>query len=78
MRWLICGTSRQLAQNTTTSGQPPQFLDINATVVVTGTNVSITPTCGVTSPPILYGFDADATTLKLHTSNGRVDVFTRQ
>jgi hypothetical protein len=80
--WDICGTSWQISQNDLVNGatQPP--LVANATVVTTGSSLAITITCGLTTAPITFAYDADATTLRLHTggtaTTGRVDTFARQ
>ena len=80
--WLICGSSWQIAQTTTVSGQTPTSLVADATVVPTGTDLAITLTCGITAAPLTFGYDATPTSLRLHINgtapNGRIDVFTRQ
>jgi len=80
--WLICGSQWEIAQTTAVSGQPPSTLVANATVVPTGADLAITLTCGITTAPITFGYDATPTTLRLHINgsapNGRIDVFTRQ
>jgi hypothetical protein len=80
--WLICGSQWEIAQTTAINGQPPSTLVANATVVPASPNVAITLTCGITTAPITFGYDATPTTLRLHINgtapNGRIDVFTRQ
>ncbi|HEX3343665.1 MAG TPA: hypothetical protein VHS09_03790 [Polyangiaceae bacterium] len=83
--WEICGASWQIAQNDSVNGSPQPPLFANATVVQTGANLSITITCGLMeTQPLLFGYDADATTLRLHigggttATSGRVDTFARQ
>lgn len=86
--WKICGESWQIGQTTTVSGQTSQTLVANATVVVSGSTVSITLGCETPSqspmpPPFLFGYDATPTSLRLHTeaptaTTGRIDTFTRQ
>jgi hypothetical protein len=80
--WDICGSSWQIAQTVTVSGQTPQTLIGNATVIPTGSTLNITLTCGLTSQPITFAYDATPTTLRLHTggtaTTGRVDTFMRQ
>jgi hypothetical protein len=84
--WQVCGTSWQLAQNDSVNGQVQPSLVANATVVAAGSDVTITVTCGLASPPppFVYGYDANTTTLRLHigggtsATTGRVDTFTRE
>jgi hypothetical protein len=83
--WNVCGPSWQIAQNDSVNGAPQPPLIANATVVNTGSSLSITITCGLMeTQPILFGYDADATTLRLHigggttATSGRVDTFARQ
>jgi hypothetical protein len=83
--WLICGTSWQIAQTVTLSGQTPQTLVANATAIPSGSDLAITLTCtspSQTIPPFTFAYDASGATLRLHTggtaSTGRVDTFTRQ
>ncbi len=83
VRWQICGSTWQVAQELDVSGQPPNFLDANLTVVAAGPTLTLTVTCGIANaPPFTFAYDADATTLRLHTqgtgTTGRVDTFTRQ
>jgi hypothetical protein len=82
VEWYVCGTSWQIAQNVTVSGQQPQFLIANATVIPAGPTLSITITCGLQSQPLTFGYDATATELRLHTtgtsSTGRIDTFMLQ
>ena len=82
--WDICGPSWQISQNDTVNGAPQPALIANATVVATGSTVAITLTCGLTSQPITFGYDADPNSLRLHigggttATSGRVDTFARQ
>jgi hypothetical protein len=81
--WDICGPSWQISQNDSVNGQPQAPLVANATVVATGSSLTITLTCGLTgTAPLTFAYDADATTLRLHTGGaataGRVDVFALQ
>jgi hypothetical protein len=83
--WDVCGSSWQISQNDSINGTPEPALIANATVVAAGTNITITLTCGLTdTQPIIYGYDADAQTLRIHTSTagapnvGRIDTFARQ
>jgi hypothetical protein len=80
--WLICGPSWQIAQTTALGGQTPTKLVANATVAAAGADLVFTLTCGISSTPITFGYDATPTTLRLHINgtspNGRIDVFTRQ
>ena len=81
--WLVCGTSWQIAQTTTLSGQTPQTLVANATVIQAGSDLNITLTCGVPNQqPLTFGYDATSTTLRLHINGaspaGRIDTFMRQ
>ena len=80
--WDICGSSWQIAQNDSVNGAPQPELVANATVVATGASLAITITCGLTAAPLSFGYDADATTLRLHTggtaTSGRIDTFARQ
>jgi len=82
--WDICGTSWQIAQNDAVNGSPQPPLIANATVVATGSSLAITISCGLTTQPITFGYDADPTSLRLHigggttAASGRVDTFARQ
>ena len=82
--WDICGTSWQIAQNDAVNGSPQPPLVANATVVATGSSLAITNSCGLTTQPITFGYDADPTSLRLHigggttATSGRVDTFARQ
>jgi hypothetical protein len=82
--WDVCGASWQISQNDLVDGQAQSPLVANATVVATGSSLAITLTCGLTIAPLTFGYDADATTLRLHTgggataTSGRVDTFALQ
>src|ERR1019366_2981110 len=64
--WDICGTSWQIAQNDAVNGSPQPPLVANATVVASGSSLAITISCGLTTQPITFGYDADPTSLRLH------------
>ncbi|MGD0524320.1 MAG: hypothetical protein ABSE49_04210 [Polyangiaceae bacterium] len=84
--WDICGTSWQVSQNDSVNGEAQPPLIANLTVVTVGTNITITVTCGIPgdTTPITYGYDADASSLRLHigggttATSGRVDTFAKQ
>lgn len=84
--WDICGTSWQISQNDAVNGAAQPQLIANLTVVAAASDLTITVDCGIPGEtmPLVYGYDADATSLRLHigggttATSGRVDTFARQ
>jgi hypothetical protein len=82
-RWLVCGTTWQTLQDSTTSGGTEMINADNFNVTQNGTALTLQGVCGVTSS-YTFGFSAAPTTLTLYigTPNspgeGRVDVYALQ